>query len=277
MQKQLFAHYFCRHEAQGRGGNLVFGELRRGNGQFGADKLCQIGQAISFQGRGGEKLRLGPHFAQARQKRQHAAFVREHIDLVDHHNHGPFVTRQGFGQGCEVALQKFGVANIQVGVKHRHGDFGLGKALPHGLKHGFAQPAAHLGKARRIHKDNLGIFVCKNTHNLVARCLRLGRDNSNLLAEQGVEQGGFARIGGPHKRHPTATIVLIRHSFSRLEASSLYRRPCDGILLGNCRARIRKHAKSRPLRANILKKLRFRVRAGTGFALLPGTIRVRLL
>ena len=162
------------------------------------------------------------------------------------------------------------MTDVQVGVKHGHDDFGLGKALPHGLEHGFAQSTAHLGKARRIHKNNLGVLVRKDAHNLIARGLRLGGDDGHLLAEQGVQQGGFARVGRPHKRDPAATIVLIRHSFSRLETSSLYRRKLRREIFWQfCRARAHWHDKGRPMRANISKKLRFRVRAGMDLRTCP--------
>ena len=211
MQKELFADDLGGHETQGSGGNLVLGELRGPFGQFGADQGFELRQAVPTQGRGRKDVGPGPHFVQAGQQGQHPAFVAEQVHLVDHHDHGPLVAGQGFGHRGQIPVQKFRVPDVKMGIQNGHDHVRLTEALPDRLDHGFAQTAAHLGQARRIHKDDLGLLVSENAYDLIARGLGFGRDNGHFLAQQGVQQRGFSGIGRAHERHPAATIGMIRH------------------------------------------------------------------
>lgn len=49
-----------------------------------------------------------------------------------------------------------------------------------------------------IDKDNLRLFTVPNSRDPIARCLRLGRYDSDLLAQQLIEQRRFSDVGAPH-------------------------------------------------------------------------------
>ncbi len=81
------------------------------------------------------------------------------------------------------------MANIQIGIKHKHHQISLAKALPGGLHHGAVELAPELGDARCIHKNYLRVIVGQNANNLIAGGLRLWCDNGHLLPQHGIEQG----------------------------------------------------------------------------------------
>ncbi len=57
-------------------------------------------------------------------------------------------------------------------------------------------PSEFLGivNARRVDEDDLRGFAGENAQDAIARGLRLGRDDGNLLAQQRVQQRGLAHV-----------------------------------------------------------------------------------
>ena len=211
-QKELFANDFRRHEAHRRGRDLILGEQILALGQQALEQRGQLGQTVLAQRGNRKDFRAGPHLIEARQQGEHAALVRKHVHLVDNHHEGTFVAGQRLSHGRNVALQKFRLADVEMGVQHQHDDIGLTKALPYGLNHGFAETAAHLRQARRIHEDGLRVIVGQNADDLIARGLRFGGHDGDFLPEQSVQQCGLARVGRPHEGDPAAAMRrLLRH------------------------------------------------------------------
>ncbi len=46
-----------------------------------------------------------------------------------------------------------------------------------------------------VGKDDLVVLIIQDAEDAVAGCLDFGGSYSKLLAEEGIEQGGFARVG----------------------------------------------------------------------------------
>ncbi len=62
--------------------------------------------------------------------------------------------------------------------------------------------------ARRVQQDDLVLVLGQHAQHLIARGLRLGAGDGDLLAEQPVQQRRFAHIGPTNDRDKTAAMVL---------------------------------------------------------------------
>ena len=52
----------------------------------------------------------------------------------------------------------------------------------------------------RIDQDDLRVFAIQNALDAIAGGLRLGRNDRDFLADEGVDQSGFSRVGAPDDR-----------------------------------------------------------------------------
>ena len=123
---------------------LVFGELRIAFGHHACDDLLEFVEAVLGEGGHGEHFRSGEVFLKLDQKRKHLGLVVEQVDLVDYHELGAIIFHQRITQGLDIAVEEFGLADVEVGIEHQHNGVGGGHALPGGLAHHLAQMAALL-------------------------------------------------------------------------------------------------------------------------------------
>ena len=72
---------------------------------------------------------------------------------------------------------------------------------------------ARIVNTGRVYKNDLGIVGGQNAKLTAAGGLRLGRDRRDLLAEQGVDERGFAHVGAPDDGHKAETKIKI-HTMS---------------------------------------------------------------
>ena len=108
--------------------------------------------------------------------------------------------------------QQFG--NVDVLVGGRHGaihqpehDVGVGKGLLRHVDHVLAQFVQRAVDAGRVEEEDLRVGLGDDAEDLVARGLRLGRDDGEFLPQQPVEQRGFARVGAADHGHVAAAVV----------------------------------------------------------------------
>ena len=62
--------------------------------------------------------------------------------------------------------------------------------------------------ARRVHEDHLHIVCCVDAHDLIARRLRFGAGDGDLLFEDVVEERGFAHIGATDNGNKAAPVIF---------------------------------------------------------------------
>ena len=84
--------------------------------------------------------------------------------------------------------------------------------------HILAQLVERLVNAGRVEKEVLGVGSGKNTEQLVAGRLGLGRGDGDLLAQQAIEKGGFAGIRAADHGDEAAAMIGPRLSSSRRTA-----------------------------------------------------------
>ena len=81
-------------------------------------------------------------------------------------------------------------------------DFGV-RDPPYGRgAHRFMQPVLGFEQAGRVGEDVLGVVARQHAHDRTSGGLRLGRDDSEVLADQRIEEGGLPDVGaaGQHDR-----------------------------------------------------------------------------
>ena len=81
------------------------------------------------------------------------------------------------------------------GIDDEQDDIGIDQALPGGADHGAVKAAARGEDARRVEQADLAFPVGEDAEDAGARGLRLGAGDGQFVAQQAVEQGGFARVG----------------------------------------------------------------------------------
>ena len=77
----------------------------------------------------------------------------------------------------------------------------------------FTQLVLGLVDAWCIEKENLRVLQRQNTQELIARRLRFGAGDGDLLAQDAVEQRGFADVGATNDRNKTAAMVRWQRFF----------------------------------------------------------------
>src|SRR3546814_636053 len=104
-------------------------------------------------------------------------------------------------------------------VDHDEDRLGLLEAAPGGGDHRAIEPAGRREDARRVDQDDLRLARHRDSHQPGARRLRLGADDRDLLADERVDEGRFARIGGADDGDEAAPLGHVRSS-SASRASS---------------------------------------------------------
>ena len=122
-------------------------------------------------------------------------------DLVDDQQH-----RALLGQQLEDCAIRCATALC---LDDTQNDIDLGQSLRHVAIHCTIQRAAMTRlKTGRIDKDKLSCFRRQDAGDPMAGRLRLLRGNTDLLADQLVQQRRLAHIGTPHNRQRATTKIL---------------------------------------------------------------------
>lgn len=82
-------------------------------------------------------------------------------------------------------------------VHHEQDHVGIAQRVYSYLDHESAQRRARVMNTWRVHKDDLLVRLGEDAQLAQAGGLRLGADNGELLAEDGVHQRGLAHVGPP--------------------------------------------------------------------------------
>ncbi len=147
---------------------------------------------------------LGLPFVDQRVQR----FGRREVDFVDDHDRRDAALVD--------ALDDFGrtVAPFD-GVRHIEDHVGVGHGSGHELHHRLLQLVRGLQDARRVGVDDLEILARDDAHDAVARGLRLGGDDRETLAHQGVHKRRFADSGVADDVYETAFVHAVQFCLQR--------------------------------------------------------------
>ncbi len=128
------------------------------------------------------------------------------IDLVHHCHHRP--AGLGRARQCQGIL----VTEAQC-LDHEYHHIRIQGRCRSGAVHGAVQRPAFLPvQSRCIDESNLRIRQVHQTQHTVARGLRLGRDDGELLPRQRIEQRGLADIGPADQGRETAAMLRTRRT-----------------------------------------------------------------
>ena len=199
VEEDLLADDLVDEETFGLVGELVLGEESGSFGQGVLDGIEELGDAETLLGGDGEDLsfrELGvPEIDEALE-----GVLRREVYLIYYKEHAR--TR-----GCHLLhfLEEVGVA---VGIVLNLGDVEQNVGVHEGgtteLQHLFLELVVRREDAGRVRIDHLEILAVDDAHDTMAGGLRLGCDDGQTLADEGVHQGGFADVGVAYDIYKTA-------------------------------------------------------------------------
>ena len=188
LEDGFFADDFGGEEAFGLIGKLVGRKMRRGFGQTGEPGIDEIEAAGAGEGGDGKNFGKLEFFIVALDKGQEQVFgdavhfVQQKID------------------GAVEALNPLdgeAVAGTEVDrrVDDEAEDVDTFEGVLELVHHHAAENVFGLVDAGRVNQDDLGVFAIEDALNAIAGGLRLGRDDGDFLADESIDEGGFARVG----------------------------------------------------------------------------------
>ena len=187
--EDFFADDFRRHEAHPRCGDVVFGVDPRLFGQERDERFFEIGEVLFVQGGDGDDGLPVAAFMDAGEFGHQRAFVAQAVDFVEDLQYGFALFLQGLGDAVVFVRPVSRFADVQDEVNVVH-------ALPSGAVHvavdGFA---AVLVDAGGIDEDELVVAAAVDAKQGMPRGLRFAAGDGDFLAEEVVDEGGFADIG----------------------------------------------------------------------------------
>ena len=194
LQEDLLARDLGRQQAQRQIGRLVLGIEERAFRQRRGQCRKNVLHPVLLQRTHHERPLEGQTGVELGRERQQF-FTRHQIDLVQDHEAGrtlllePLDDRLGLGP------------DAALGIDHQRYKVGVGGTLPGGGDHGALEPAlGDAENARRVDQHELRARAVRqighgNADHPHARGLHLGRDDADLRADQGVDQGRLAGVG----------------------------------------------------------------------------------
>jgi len=192
-EKDFLAHDFRRQHPLSLIGVLVAGHQRRACGQHRGDDAHQLVEVFTGERADRDDFCRGQDALRFISDRQEA-LTRDEIDLIDCNDHRAFQARK---IGEELALlAPRDAARLDHGGDH----FAFREASPRRIDHSAVERASGVVQAGSIDQDHLARGVGANPHDSAAGRLRLGRDDSDLLTNEAIEQRRFADVGAAGNR-----------------------------------------------------------------------------
>ena len=114
----------------------------------------------------------------------------EGVALVEDRDDRP--ARRGVESGGVLERARGAVAR----VGEVDDDVGVEDGADGGAAHGVLERVLGIEEAGRVDEDHLGVAVGEEAEDAGARGLGLGADDGELLADEPVEEGGLAGVGG---------------------------------------------------------------------------------
>ena len=118
----------------------------------------------------------------------------------------------------QLGVQLFVLQGLLANLDHIEQDIRIFHGTPHKIHHGFLQRIGGLDDSWGIRNHDLKVVSIQKPQNPVTRRLRLGSDDGQAFAHQGIHQGRFAHIGVSDNVDKTR---FMRHFFLRLLKYSL--------------------------------------------------------
>src|SRR5690348_254323 len=168
-------------ESHGLFSDIVFWIEERALGQRRSDAIDECVDALAGE-RGDEKRAVVCGLERV------AARVIERVDLVEHREHGcarRSGQRGGLNQRDKGALACVDEVGDEVGVVER---------AECGLAHGALEAVLRIQESGGVEEDDLEIVAGEDAEDAVAGGLGFGADDAEFLADEAVEQGGFAGV-----------------------------------------------------------------------------------
>ena len=196
LQQNLFANQLRRHEAHRLVGDLVFREIGRSRRHRLHHFAQQFIHSFAPERRDRHDLRELVQLAVFLDQRQQFAFVlAEKVHFIQH--------KKSLRAGLFEQIERVPITHIQLArrIHQQQHQVAAFQRLPHFHHHSSSQRTVGLVHPRRVDQHNLGriavlrFWNLQNALDAVARGLRFGRDDGQLLANQCVQQRGLAGVG----------------------------------------------------------------------------------
>ena len=195
LHQNMFADQLRRHEAQRLIGDLVLGELRRSLGQRLEDALQQFVEARLLQsGNRNDLLKIAQRL-KLRDERKQVALVGQQVNFVEEQKH----RRRSLLD--QIEEERIGGVPLLLGIDDHQDQIASRHRLAH-IRHHLAAErgvrAMHSGRVNQHNLPRIAAFLFGNIddpEDAVARRLRLGRDDGELLPDQRIQQRALARVG----------------------------------------------------------------------------------
>ncbi len=190
VEQDFLTDYLIHEEACGLVGQLVFGEERRALGQRVADGIKELRHAELLARRDGEDGCLGQQFVpEGNQLLQ--GLLRGEVYLV-------YYKEYARARRCHLLhlVEEIGIAvGVVLHIGYIKQDIGVHERRAGELQHLLLQAVVGLEHARGVGIDHLEVVAVDDTHDTMARGLRLGSDDRQTLTHERVHQRRFAHIG----------------------------------------------------------------------------------
>ena len=192
----FFAHDFGGEETFGLVGELVGREMRRGFGQAREPGIDEVEAAGAGERGNGENFGELEFLVVAFDQREEQ-MLGDAVHFIQQQVHGTVKTLNPF-DGEAVAGA---VVDGRVGDEAE--DVNAFEGVLEFVHHHAAEDVSGLVDAGRVYQDDLGVVAIQDALNAIAGGLGLGRDDGDFLADERIDERGFAGVGTPDDRDET--------------------------------------------------------------------------
>ena len=186
VEEDLLPQDLRGEEAEVLVGELVLVEPGRGFRQAAGNGLQDALQVEFLLGRDGDDLRLRELLLPPLHQLDDLLLGGD-VDLVDDHDDRAFHPAELLDVGLVLVALLHRVGDVQDDV--RVADGGV-----HEVQHALLEPVVGLQDAGRVGIDDLVVLPVDDAHDAVARGLRLGGHDGQLLPDERVHQGGLPDV-----------------------------------------------------------------------------------
>src|SRR3989344_5619384 len=208
---QLLAGDFGGEHPFGGVADFILREMPRSLRHQGRQRRLEFGNSVAGARRDEEGFVEGNPLVELGRDGQQFVLLGQ-VDLVEDQE---FL----LGSSLDPLQNAFGaLAELCRGIDHHQDRLGLVEVVPRRGDHRAVEPAGRGKNAWGVDQHDLRLAVHGDAHQAGACRLRLGTDDRDLLADERVDDGRFARIRRADDRDETATMG---HSFNPSRIASI--------------------------------------------------------
>ena len=199
----FLADDFCGEEALGLIGDLVLGKVRIGFRKLAENFFLQIGDADAFERGDRDDRREREGLVEGFNHRQEFWFWQAIHFIQD---------KNGFAPKALRLFQEHGIAQRADGggVDHEEKEIDAFYGGGDFVHHLAAEGGVCVVETGRVDEDDLTFGACDDALDAVAGGLRLRGDDGDFLADEAIEERGFAGIGAADDGDEAGTVRFFR-------------------------------------------------------------------